>query len=206
MSHLDSADQVKRFLDQAKDEMRKMVTTVPMERFLHTQAERTGEWAHQQFSKQARAAIGVDIFSPNPLLRKRVEGFVTGNVERIKNLTEDTSQRISALVLQAVQDGRSYDRLAADIGNAFDVSESRATLIARDQTGKLYGQINADQQKAAGIDKFVWRTSNDDRVRDEHADLEGEVFSYDDPPDEGLPGEAVNCRCHAEPYFEDLLK
>ncbi len=87
----------------------------------------------------------------------------------------------------------------------FGFGERRSKLIARDQVGKLYGQLNASRQKDIGVEKFTWRTVGDERVRDEHEALDGEVFSYDDPPEEGLPGEEVLCRCSAEPLFSDLL-
>lgn len=49
---------------------------------------------------------------------------------------------------------------------------------------------------------YVWRTRNDRKVRPEHAANDGRVFSWDDPPDTGHPGEDYGCRCRAEPYVE----
>jgi len=49
----------------------------------------------------------------------------------------------------------------------------------------------------------------DERVRDSHADMEGQVCRFDDPPivdgEPANPGEPVQCRCYSDPYFEDLL-
>jgi SPP1 gp7 family putative phage head morphogenesis protein len=83
-----------------------------------------------------------------------------------------------------------------------NVSESRAELIARDQTYKTNAAITRAGHEDAGFDKFVWSTSLDERVRPEHEALEGEVFSYSSGGDseEGLPGDPVNCRCVAVPY------
>lgn len=36
-------------------------------------------------------------------------------------------------------------------------------------------------------------------MRGSHADREGLVFSFDDPPPGGHPGEDFGCRCHPEP-------
>ncbi len=85
-----------------------------------------------------------------------------------------------------------------------DVSESRAELIARDQTLKLNGAITAERQQAAGVDSYVWSTSLDDRVRDEHAILEGQTFAWSDPPEPGHPGEDIQCRCVAVPVVAEL--
>jgi len=48
--------------------------------------------------------------------------------------------------------------------------------------------------------QYIWRTSGDDKVRHEHAVREGKVFSWDNPPEGGHPGEEYGCRCMAEPY------
>lgn len=48
---------------------------------------------------------------------------------------------------------------------------------------------------------YVWRTRRDGKVRSSHAEREGQVFSWDDPPEGGHPGEDYGCRCTAEPYL-----
>jgi SPP1 gp7 family putative phage head morphogenesis protein len=61
--------------------------------------------------------------------------------------------------------------------------------------------INELRQRALGIRQYVWRTRDDDRVRSSHAAHDNKVFSWDDPPEGGHPGQAWGCRCHAEPWF-----
>ncbi len=86
-----------------------------------------------------------------------------------------------------------------------DVSESRAELIARDQTLKLNGEINKARQTRAGVSEYVWSTSGDERVRPEHAALDGRTFSWDDPVGgEAPPGTAFQCRCVAIPVIPEL--
>ena len=56
--------------------------------------------------------------------------------------------------------------------------------------------------KQAGItDQYVWRTERDARVRRSHRMNDGRVFSWDDEPATGHPGEDYNCRCEAVPYI-----
>ena len=87
----------------------------------------------------------------------------------------------------------------------FEMSENDAMRIARDQIGKLNAQVNQDRQEAIGLTGYIWRTMNDDRVRDEHAMLEGEAFTWDDPPEDGPPGDACLCRCFGEPDFSPII-
>lgn len=51
---------------------------------------------------------------------------------------------------------------------------------------------------------YIWRTRGDNKVRSRHAERDGQVFSWDNPPPGGHPGEDYNCRCTAEPYFPEL--
>lgn len=46
--------------------------------------------------------------------------------------------------------------------------------------------------------KYIWRTRGDSKVRSAHAERDGMVFDWDNPPEGGHPGEAPNCRCRAE--------
>ena len=90
-----------------------------------------------------------------------------------------------------------------------DVSESRAQLIAVDQTLKLNSALTEDRHKSVGIDSYIWSSSNDERVREMHRDLDGTQHSYDDPPvtneqgDTNNPGGDYRCRCLATPVLSD---
>ena len=65
------------------------------------------------------------------------------------------------------------------------------------------GLINELRQRGLGISQYVWRSRDDGKVRSSHAHYDDQVFSWDDPPEGGHPGQAFNCRCHAEPYVQD---
>lgn len=51
---------------------------------------------------------------------------------------------------------------------------------------------------------YIWRSRRDGKVRSAHAEREGQIFSWDNPPEGGHPGEDYNCRCTAEPYFTEV--
>ncbi len=122
------------------------------------------------------------------------------NVELVTRATEETRDKIAA-VLDELGPGVRWEEAASRIAERVDVAESRAELIARDQSLKATGEINEIVQTSAGIEEYEWSTSGDNRVRDEHEEREGRVFSWDDPPEDGHPGEAINCRCVAIPIL-----
>ncbi len=134
-----------------------------------------------------------------------VDGFVHENVTLIRNLGQKAINEIDARVARAFTTGQRAEDALADISSRFDVTENHARLIARDQIGTLNGQITSERHQELGIERFTWETMGDERVRDEHALLQGQVFSYDDLPDEGLPGTPICCRCSQSPLYEDIL-
>lgn len=169
-------------------------------------AQRTQSAQRIALGKQTKAALGADVFSADKRIPAIRDHFISENVSLIKSIPGDVISEVEGIVNRAFTDATPHDVVAKQIEDRFGVGESRARLIARDQIGKLYGQTNAYRQQDLGIESFIWRTSGDERVREEHAALEGQEFRYDDPPDEGLPGEPIQCRCSAEPVFGDLLK
>ena len=61
------------------------------------------------------------------------------------------------------------------------------------------GLINQLRQDDLGIEQYIWRSRDDAKVRNSHADYDDRVFRWGHPPTGGHPGEAHNCRCYAEP-------
>lgn len=51
--------------------------------------------------------------------------------------------------------------------------------------------------------QYIWHTQGDDKVRESHAANDGGIFSYDNPPSTGNPGEDFGCRCWAEPFVNE---
>lgn len=80
--------------------------------------------------------------------------------------------------------------------------QSRYQLIARDQTAKLTARLDRLRQEQAGIEKYRWLTSRDERVRSQHRQYDGETYDWNNPPSDGHPGEAVQCRCLAIAVIE----
>lgn len=197
-------DETRRLIDQAREHMRQAIQPQALDDLARKFAGRTERDQGDQLKAQVRAGLGADVFLADRKLPALVDHFAAENVALIRGLPDDIAGQIEKLVTRALSSGTPHPELARQIEERFAVGESRARLIARDQIGKLYGQVNASRQQELGITHFVWRTVHDERVRPEHAALDGETFRYDDPPSEGLPGEAIACRCSADPLFESI--
>ena len=199
------SDQVSALIADVEKSVANVVNQKDIAELAERYARTTAGYQKEQLARQTQAALGINVITQDRGLATRVNGFAAENASLIKSLSRETISAIEKAALRAVQDGKLYSDLQKEISDRFDIADNRARLIARDQIGKLYGQINASRQKDLGISKFIWRTVNDGRVREEHEDREGEIYSYDDPPDGELPGEPIQCRCSAEPVFDDIL-
>ena len=167
-------------------------------------AERADDWNKKELGKQVSAAMGVKLQDIERPTVDRIPSFVRENVALIKTVPERALDRVNKLAQEAYATGMRPETMAERLQEIGDISENDAMRIARDQIGKLNAQVNQDRQQALGADSYVWRTVNDNRVRDEHSEREGQVFRWDDPPEDGHPGEPIQCRCWAEPVFDFL--
>lgn len=129
--------------------------------------------------------------------------WIKENTDLIKDLVPEMYKRAEATVKEATKKGLSQRDLTQRIREDLSVPKARANLIARDQILKANANLTAENHKYANIDKFRWITSSDERVREKHAELHGQIFSYDDLPEEGVPGTDFQCRCIAYPILGD---
>ncbi len=171
---------------------------------LGVRAEGANLDAKSKRPKGKAGRLAVDL-RKEPTMTPLIDGWRKDTVARITGMQDDQLAKVDKVLREGF--GRHVESMAKDIKRQLgDVTSSRAELIARDQILTLHSKITHHRQKAAGIDEYVWTTSNDERVRDEHEELEGETFSWDEggDPEEGHPGEAVNCRCVAFPVLDEL--
>lgn len=127
-------------------------------------------------------------------------------VELIKSLPLEAGLRAQELAQQAAMGGKRADEVAAEIARTEEVTASRATLIARTEIAKANAAITQARAQSVGATHYIWRTAEDGDVRSSHADMNGKVFRFDQPPtlEDGMtgnPGEFPNCRCFAEPII-----
>lgn len=159
----------------------------------------------QETEKVFKALIGISPVDPSDLT-DHLDSFIAENVRLIQSVPETLFGEIEGIISRGARAGDRIEKMAAEIQQRLGVAESRAYLIARDQTNKLYGSLTKDRQTATGVMSYIWRTSRDERVRPTHEALEGQTIQWDDPPTVGHVGQDFNCRCTAEPNIDELLQ
>lgn len=161
-------------------------------------------FATDNFKKQVKDSLGIDAYLSTNGVQDQLDLWVSTNVSLINSIPNQALNQIEMVVKYDFATGVRVEDIADDIMERVDVSESRANLIARDQVSKLNGQIDQLNQQNAGVEEYIWSTSNDERVRESHAEKEGETFRWDSPPaDTGAPGQDYQCRCVALPVFNE---
>lgn len=151
-----------------------------------------------------KASVSVDISGALTMsgpIQAAMAAATQANVELITSIPSQYLEKVGNAVMDNFVEGTRWEDLAKAIEQVGEVTESRAKLIARDQTSKMNGAFNEERQTSLGIDQYIWQTSGDERVREEHAANDGQLFDWDKPPATGHPGEDINCRCVAIPYF-----
>jgi SPP1 gp7 family putative phage head morphogenesis protein len=130
------------------------------------------------------------------------------NVELITSIPDQYFDRLEDTIADSWLAGERWEQLGERLGDIAEMTQNRAALIARDQTSRMNGAFNRVRQTSLGIDRYEWQTAGDGDVRPAHADLEGTIQRWDDPPtdedgDTGPPGEiSINCRCTAAPVLD----
>lgn len=208
--------------DTAQDDVRKAMGAIRLsltsafsdqeaEAIAEDIASRTSAFQREQLQAQMRKLLGVDVPIRDGDLRQKVDAFTAENVGLIQSIPRAYLDQVQNEVLRAMSTGERWEELATRLERRFEVTESRAALIARDQVGKFFSSVNTARQKALGLTHFFWATDHDERVCPVCGPLDGKRFAYADPPSEGMPGHVhPNCRCNADPdvsgFLDDLEK
>jgi uncharacterized protein with gpF-like domain len=117
-------------------------------------------------------------------------------------LESDTLSEISRIMMGGFRSGKRWETISQEIlsetdlePGVFNKAETRADLIARDQTSKLYGNLAQKRQENSGLIWYYWRTMEDERVvgtpggrypkgsdgHGNHFKMDGKVCRWDNP-------------------------
>jgi SPP1 gp7 family putative phage head morphogenesis protein len=152
-------------------------------------------------------------------LKKELNGHIGGavneqiqrNAEIIKSLPLDISKQVTNHIAEESLKGKRASQIAEEIKEYMPhVTNAKASLIARTETSKTSTALTKARSENLGINWYVWRTSEDSRVRSSHNHMDDILINWNNPPSpEKLIGEKFvgyyhagniyNCRCYCEP-------
>ena len=185
-------------------------------------ADEAMEFGNKEFAKMLDKGIHVNLPTSASWWNDMKSSWAEDNYTLITSNAKNYVSKINTLTEQAIVNGMSPKKLKEEIYKATEgLTQKHCKLIARDQMGKLNGQITQAQMEEIGLDMYIWSTAFDDRVRDSHAAMEGllcrwddaSVCSYDggktwvDRPSAAVqlhPGQDIQCRCVGLAYYPEL--
>ena len=139
---------------------------------------------------------------PDRLLDSIIDDALVAAVSRLNQyLPSGVSVAISAVDLTPIRDqlrAEVADRLT-ETGVAVDPNDPVITAIIARYAEILNGFL---QPEGLHVDRYIWRSSADSRVRAAHAEYDDHIFFWSALPEGGHPGQDWNCRCTAEPIID----
>lgn len=163
----------------------------------------------KQFGRTlAKRGIGVPA-DLSETTKQEIFNRYTANLDlAIKNFSSNRLPLLRKRVEQVVFEGARTDKLAKIIQAEQGISKRKAAFLAEQETSLLVSKYREARYKQVGSRRYVWKTSRDSRVRHDHKELNGKIFSWDQPPitnrqtgARNNPGEDYGCRCVARPIL-----
>lgn len=201
---------------EAVDKMRKKLQELEKQAIVIPGADNiagdTLDDLHKQFKKLTPADLEIPVEIPvemHEARAKQIKDDYTDNIHlEINNLSQESIAALRQKVEEEVGMGTRAEKLKEILFSQYGVAANRAKFIARQETSLFVAKYREVRYTEAGVNKYQWSTSSDKRVRHDHKELNGRIFSFDSPPitDKATgarnnPGEDFGCRCVALPVI-----
>jgi len=117
--------------------------------------QRVADWHSNRFRVQVKAVAPIDV---GPLLRRQaiepgLRSSIRQGVDLIRDIETQTATRISRRVWETYERGEGKDALSKALREEEGFSSRRSRTVARDQLGKLTGNLDRLRHAEAGIDE-----------------------------------------------------
>lgn len=164
-----------------------------------------------KFDKSYGDALGTEGLSEHA--KKILDKRYSNNLKPyIKKFSDEMILDLRKMVRANAETGYRFDNLIKRIEGRYDVTQSKAEFLARNETARFTAEHRQQRFGDVGITKYIWRTAGDSEVREDHKHLNGREFEYANPPvvdhatgRKANPGKDYNCRCIDEPVLPSIL-
>lgn len=164
--------------------------------------------------RQFRTTVPKDIGLPMTTTDMQKQAIREGYTENlnlyIQKMIIESTERLRGKIVEHVEEGGRAADLVSLIQAQRGVTDRHALFLAKQETSILVSTYRDSRYREAGIDKYIWSTSHDSRVRHDHKILDGKRFKFNEPPitdsatgARNNPGYDYGCRCIAIPLLED---
>lgn len=150
-----------------------------------------------------------------PRVEQMVSAGAAESTALIKSVPSKYMSQVQGDVMRSITSGNGLQDLIPALEERGVKTKNWAANVAKDQTRKVYNNINKARMQDAGVKKFEWiHSGGSNKPRKFHIDpapagLNGGIFSFDDPPiidpstgERGIPGQLPYCGCTMRPIID----
>jgi SPP1 gp7 family putative phage head morphogenesis protein len=154
------------------------------------------------------AHLGVMPEMPQKMHDKLLQEYTKNQQLNIKNWSVDQVERLRRVVEEDIKNGYNRRKLIDMLVNEWGTTQNKAKFLARQETSLFMSKFRRERFLGAGVTKYRWSSSHDERTRPLHKLLNGKTFFFGSPPVSGTdgereePGEPFGCRCVAVPLLD----
>jgi SPP1 gp7 family putative phage head morphogenesis protein len=153
--------------------------------------------------KAMEKALGINLkqLIAKEALSPQINALITETEVWLKRLRDETLQNFTANSLRAMALGNDMTGVMKQFDLSLSKQKNAAKFIARNQLANFNGILTKIRHQKVGIEKGIWQTSEDEKVRVCHQKRNGKKFKlsegcYSSCDDQWLlPGTDYNCRC-----------
>jgi len=146
-------------------------------------------------------------------ITQEVKDFIKKKAIKFSDeVNKTTEEMIKRVIAEGIDEGEGHNEISKRIKEVYTEREKRgAERIARTEMTSASGEADIESFKQGGLEKKEWKATEDDRTRDSHLEVDGEVVELDKEFSNGLkfpgdpsadPEEVCNCRCTLLPVVE----
>lgn len=159
-------------------------------------------------AQTANAALGQPLYGFGGLPRSTVRNAQA----RAQGLQPLHKRKVGKIVRQSVSFERELSLAQRLVQREHARADRRSKIMARQLTSEIAAKEVQRRNQELGIDRYMWVSSHDERVRKLHRELNGSVQLWSKPPlankhpdIHAHPGRVFGCRCTASPLKDDVL-
>jgi len=200
----DDLDDAEQSLDEVARTLLRWMGNDAIHSVVTDMGETTRSRSDAHWRGEVSGALGETVALETGLTRETAQLWIAENTARIEGLRDETIRRMRDDLETAVLSQTNPDTLAAKwvrdgLPTRNGNLRGRANVIARDQLGKLAGQVAEQQQRALGLTEYMWddRPAVPRNQRAVHRGRRGARYRWDGAPPGGHPGHAIMCGCRA---------
>jgi len=137
-------------------------------------------------------------------LKSQTNALILETAQWAKKLRDETLDLYTANTLRVMSQGGSIEDVMSEFDGMTEKRKNHAKFTARNQIGNFNAVMGKVRAQNLGIEKGIWRTAEDERVRPCHQARNGKEFDlskglYSSCDGQSLlPGTDYQCRCTTE--------